>query len=67
MFLEKNCLQDMGLNDGSLTQEQIHISSVFRQQINKFGKSGVLLHSESGWKPATNSMQEHVMVKIDNG
>ena len=62
MCSDKNCLQDMGLNDGSLIEEQLHISSVFGQQFDKYGKSGVLLDSESGWKPASNSLQEHVMV-----
>ena len=62
LFLEKNCLQDMGLNDGSLIEDQIHLTTVFRDQFDKYGKAGILLDSDSGWKPATNSIQEYITV-----
>ena len=62
LFLDKNCLQDMGLNDGSLTKDQIEVTSVFNNQNQKYGKSSILLNSQSGWKPSTNSMQEYITV-----
>jgi hypothetical protein len=52
----------MGLNDGSLTEDQVHITSVFGQQFEKYGKSAILLDSNTGWKPARNSIQEYIRV-----
>ena len=52
----------MGLNDGSLTEDQVHITSLFGQQSEKYGKSAILLDSNSGWKPARNSIQEYIRV-----
>merc|ERR1712106_439665 len=60
--MNKNCLQDMGLNDGSLTEDQVHITSVFKQQHYKYGRTAILLTSNSGWKPATNSIQEYITI-----
>ena len=56
----------MGLNEGSLTEDQVHITSVFGQQFEKYGKSAVLLDSNSGWKPVRNSIQEYIRVCFTN-
>ena len=61
-FKGKNCLQDMGLNDGSLSSDQVHLTSVFDQQFLKYGNTALLLDSYTGWKPQRNSIQEYIKV-----
>ena len=65
MFLiitERNCLDDMGVNDGSLSEDQIHLTSIYKQRTHKYGKASLLLNSDGGWRPAVNSVQEHIKV-----
>ena len=43
-----------------LSGDQMHLSSVDYNHFNS--KSDVFLHSQSGWKPSTNSYAEYAMV-----
>ena len=52
----------MGMNDGSLSRDHLHVSSVYQQQFSKYGTGSILLNSKYGWKPASNSKLENIMV-----
>ena len=48
----------MGVSSGSLNTNQIYFSSK-----RKLGEDIVLLNSQSGWRPSSDSEQEYVLVR----
>ena len=51
----------MGLSTGSLSTEQIYLSSK-HHSLTTSGAGGVFLNSESGWRPSSDSPHENVIV-----
>ena len=48
----------MGISSGSINLNQIYLSSK-----RKPGEDIVLLNSQTGWRPSTDSEQEYVVVR----
>ena len=48
----------MGISSGSVNLNQIYLSSKTRP-----GEDIVLLNSQTGWRPSTDSEQEYVVVR----
>ena len=48
---------------GTLNKNQITLTSVWKEKYDRFGNGAILLNSESGWRPETNGVQEHIKVK----
>ena len=51
-------MEDMGISSGSVNLNQIYLSSKRRP-----GEDIVLLNSQTGWRPSTDSEQEYVVVR----
>nr|CAD7570854.1 unnamed protein product [Timema californicum] len=60
------CVDDMGLEGGMLSDEQISVSSVLNDDVIKYGPSRARLNSEEeeglgkGWVPSSNSHDEWI-------
>jgi len=58
------CDGDMGMNDKRLSDEQISVSSVLKEDLDNYGPALARLGSSSSWRPNNNAQTEWIMVII---
>ena len=62
IHLGKNCLEEFDVTNSGLSPSQISVSSIYNNQPSLFGPAASGLGSSTGWRPASNTMHESIMV-----